>query len=198
MTDNVFEKMADRYDTAERKQLASVIAERIKQELTGSKDKILLDYGSGTGLVGLELAGLANKTILADSSPNMVAVLDKKIAAAGISNTQSLLADFMESPANLQADIIIVSLVLLHIPDTKKILKRLYDALNVGGRLIVVDFEENPKVSHPKVHNGFDLEKLKALFLETGFHSTTIQTFYHGEKVFMNQDADLFVAVVDK
>ncbi|SEM51639.1 ubiE/COQ5 methyltransferase family protein [Mesobacillus persicus] len=48
-----------------------------------------------------------------------------------------------------------MSFVLLHIPDTDKILQELFDILNNGGKLIIVDFDKNDKIHHPKVHNGF-------------------------------------------
>lgn len=54
-----------------------------------------------------------------------------------------------------------MSLVLIHIPDTKKILQELFNILNNDGELIMIDFDKNDKIQHPKVHNGFSHEELK-------------------------------------
>lgn len=87
-----------------------------------------------------------------------------------------------------------MSLVLLHILDTKKILQKLFTILNDGGKLIIVDFDKNDKINHPKVHNGFSHDELKKSLSEVGFKSIEIKTFYHGKRIFMNQDASMFLS----
>jgi len=186
--------MAKRYDTEDRIQLANVITEEVKTELQDSQSKSLIDYGSGTGLVSLQLVDLVDSVLLVDSSREMLKVAEGKISNAGITNAKVLNADFTEESYELSADIIFMSLVLLHIPDTKKIVQELYSTLNDSGKLIIVDFDKNDKISHPKVHNGFSHEELKELLSETGFKSTKIKTFYYGEQIFMNQDASMFMS----
>jgi len=94
----------------------------------------------------------------------------------------------------LKSDIIIMSLVLLHIPNTTKILQELFNILNDGGKLIIVDFDKNDKVNHPKVHNGFSHDKLKKQLLDAGFNSTEIKTFHNWNQIFMKQDASMFIS----
>lgn len=48
MENNVFEQMAERYDTEERMAIAKVIVKAVRQELRSSHYKSLIDYGSGT------------------------------------------------------------------------------------------------------------------------------------------------------
>ncbi|WP_042146064.1 class I SAM-dependent methyltransferase [Paucisalibacillus sp. EB02] len=194
MENNVFEQLAKRYDTEERKQLAKVITEEVRLELQDSLSKSLIDYGSGTGLVSLEITDLVDTVLLVDSSKQMLEVAEAKISHNRVTNTNVLYSDFTQETPRLEADVILMSLVLLHIPDTKKILQELYDILNVGGKLIIVDFDKNDKVNHPKVHNGFVHEGLKRQLSEVGFVSTEIKTFYHGSRIFMNQDASMFIS----
>jgi ubiquinone/menaquinone biosynthesis C-methylase UbiE len=68
-----------------------------------------------------------------------------------------------------------MSLVLLHIPDTRKILHVLFHTLNKDGKLIIIDFDKNDNINHPKVHNGFSHEKLKKNLSEVGFKSTEVE-----------------------
>lgn len=194
MEKNVFEQMAKRYDTDDRKESAKVIIEKVRKELQNSKSKSLLDYGSGTGLVSLELTDLVDSVLLVDAAKQMLDVADAKITQSGITNAKVLYSDFTKETPELQADIIFMSLVLLHIPDTEKILNELYKLLNVGGKLIIVDFDKNDKVSHPKVHSGFIHDDLKNKLTEAGFKSTEIKTFYHGKQIFMKQDASMFIS----
>ena len=193
MENNVFEQMAKRYDTDERIELAKVNVEAVRTELQNSKEKSLLDYGSGTGLISLELSNLVNSTLLVDSSKQMLDVAEAKISHRAISNATVLYSDFTQQTPELKADIVLLSLVLLHIPNTKNILQELFNSLNDGGKLIIVDFDKNDKINHPKVHNGFSHEELKRGLSEVGFNSIKTKTFHHGNRIFMNQDASMFI-----
>ncbi|MFK9092597.1 class I SAM-dependent methyltransferase [Bacillus salipaludis] len=194
MENNVFEQMAKRYDTEERIELAKVIVKEVRPELRNCKSKSLIDYGSGTGLISLELSDLVDSILLVDSSKQMLEVAKAKISHKGITNSNVLYSDFTQETPELKADIVLMSLVLLHIPDTKKILQELFNILNNGGKLIIIDFDKNDKINHPKVHNGFSHEELKERLSEGGFKSIEIKTFYHGNRIFMNQDASMFIS----
>ncbi|AZU60586.1 class I SAM-dependent methyltransferase [Neobacillus mesonae] len=194
MENNVFEQMAKRYDTEERIELAKVIVKEVRSELRNSKSKSLIDYGSGTGLVSLELSDLVGSILLVDSSKQMLDVAVVKFSYKGITNSKVLYSDFTQETPELKADIVLMSLVLLHISDTKKILQELFNILNNGGKLIIIDFDKNDKIHHPKVHNGFSHEELKKRLSEVGFKSVEIKTFYHGNRIFMNQDASMFIS----
>ncbi|UOQ45806.1 class I SAM-dependent methyltransferase [Halobacillus salinarum] len=194
MENNIFEQLAKKYDTEERRKLAQVIAEEVRQALLNLKTKSLLDYGSGTGLVSLQIADLVNSVLLVDSSAQMLEVAQAKITNESIFNAKVRCSDFTKETPELKTDIVLMSLVLLHIPDTKKILQKLFTVLNDGGRLIIVDFDKNDQIDHPKVHNGFLHEELKKTLSEVGFKSNEIKTFFHGEHIFMNQDASMFIS----
>ncbi len=195
MEENVFEQIANRYDTEERMELAKVIVKEVRSELRNSQSKSLIDYGSGTGLVSLELTDLVGSILLVDSSQQMLEAAEAKVSHFGITNASVLYADFTRETPELKADIVLMSLVLLHIPDTHKILKELFNILNVGGKLIIVDFDKNDRIDHPTVHNGFSHEELKKGLSEVGFKSIDIRTFYHGDRIFMNEDASMFISM---
>ncbi|MBY8908999.1 class I SAM-dependent methyltransferase [Salinicoccus roseus] len=194
MSENVFGKMAKRYDTEERVALADIISGEMKQELEGHSHHTLLDYGSGTGLVGLALSDMFDDVILADASEEMVKVAEAKIADGGLEHVRAVHLDLTRNDTDIKADVIIISLVLLHIPDVRPLLESLYKALNPGGSLIIVDFDKNHAIDHPKVHNGFAHEEMRGLMMEAGFQVPAIRTFHHGERIFMNTDASLFLA----
>lgn len=187
---NVFEQLAKKYDTPERIELANIVVKEVRKELRNSSSKSIIDYGSGTGLVGLSLADLVDSVLLVDSSKQMVDVAHSKILRGKISNAD-VLCDFTEETPEIKTDIVVMSLVLLHIPDTKKILQTLFNILHKGGKLLIVDFNKNDKINHPKVHNGFTHEELKNILSEVGFETNKVETFYYGENIFMNQDASM-------
>lgn len=191
---NVFEQMAKRYDSEDRIALAEVIVKEVKPILRHSQTESLLDYGSGTGLVSLELAPLVDSVILVDASEKMLEVAKAKIDHKEMTNATVFHADFTTETPTLKADIVLVSLVLLHIPDTKIILQALHHILNDGGKLIIIDFDKNDQVDHPKIHPGFLHEELKEMLSDVGFTSIDIRTFYHGKQIFAKQDASIFIS----
>ncbi|RFB18694.1 class I SAM-dependent methyltransferase [Bacillus sp. HNG] len=198
MENNVFEDLANRYDTKERIELAKVIVEVVRPNLQNEKSKSLIDYGSGTGLISLEISDLVDSILLVDSSKQMLEVAKAKISQKGITNANVLYSDFTQETPELKADIILLSLVLLHIPDTDKILQELFRILNDGGKLIIIDFDKNNQINHPKVHNGFLHNELEKRLSEGGFKSIEIKTFYQGTRIFMNQDASMFICTCNK
>lgn len=57
----------------------------------------------------------------------MLEIIKNKIYQKKIMNSTVFLSDFTEETRDLKVDIILMSLVRLHIPDTKKILKALFN-----------------------------------------------------------------------
>lgn len=191
MSKNIFNEMAKKYDNEQRTELANVVASEIRGNINDSADKILLDYGCGTGLVGLQFSADFKKVIFSDISEEMLKVVDSKIEMSNINNAETKGTDFL---SNVKADTIIVSLVLLHVSEYQELIKELSDRLNDQGQLLIVDFDKNEMIQHDKVHNGFTREEMHIALNGAGLNNVEIKTFYHGEKVFMNKDASMFIA----
>lgn len=195
----LFNVMAAQYDTEERGQIAKRIAAAVRACVAHGPDKTAIDYGCGTGLVGLELLSDFQSILFVDASQNMVKQVKQKLKALPQPNAAVLCCDLMEeAPPELHADYIILAQTLLHIQDTGRLLSRLYGILNQGGHLLVIDFDKNDAVVSDKVHNGFLQEELILLARETGFVKAEAETFYHGKNMFMNQDASLFILDAEK
>lgn len=191
---DIFEMMADRYDTTERIQIAKVTSDAIREYLVDANGKNAIDFGCGTGLVGMNLLNDFNSMLFLDTSQNMINQIKQKIADFNIQNADTLCFDFeKEGRTDLQADYIFMAQVLLHIKNIELILSRLYDVLNIGGHLLIVDFDKNEEIVSDKVHNGFSQEKIIDLMTKIGYREIQSKTFYTGSKIFMNRDASLFI-----
>ena len=85
MADNFAERAAQWDQNPERLAASRAFLEAMTplagQRLGGR----VLDFGAGTGLIGLPLAATASHVDLLDSSPGMMEVLRSKIAAEGLS-----------------------------------------------------------------------------------------------------------------
>lgn len=191
---DVFERMAHTYDTPERVENAMLIARAIRENLADTQEKHAMDYGCGTGLVGLALSDRFASMLLVDTAPQMVAQVDEKLRKNRVSGASALCADLTQAALpGITADYVLMSQVLLHVRDYPPLLARLHAMLPPGGHLIIVDFDRNERIVSDKVHNGFDQPALSRLLRQIGFSAVDSRTFHHGEKIFMNQDASLFL-----
>ncbi len=189
-----FDAIASAYDTPERIKIAKIIISEIRGCITDAQDKTAIDFGCGTGLIGLDLLDDFQSVLFIDASLKMVQVVKEKIEQSQIANAAALCYNLEESPpGDMKADYIILGQVLLHIRDIEPFLEKLSAMLNIGGHLIIVDFNKNDAVVSQEIHNGFEQGELGALLIQMGFHSIKSRTFYHGEKIFCNEDASLFL-----
>ena len=189
-----FEMIANRYDTPERVQVAKVSSDAIRKCLVDAKNKNAIDFGCGTGLVGINLLNDFESILFVDASQNMVSQVRQKLAGSNVENASALCFDFeKDCLLDLQADYIFMAQVLLHINDIELLLSRLYAVLKEGGHLLIVDFDKNEKIVSDRVHNGFDQIELAEIMTKIGYRNIQSKTFYRGSKIFMGQDASLFI-----
>ncbi|WP_019637763.1 class I SAM-dependent methyltransferase [Paenibacillus fonticola] len=194
-----FEMIANMYDTPERIQIAKVSSEAIREYVVDAKSKNAVDFGCGTGLVGMNLLNEFHSMLFLDTSPNMIHQVKQKISDFNIRNADTLCFDFeQEGLSDLHADYIFMAQVLLHIPDVEFVLSKLFDVLNDGGHLLIVDFNKNENIVSDIVHNGFHQDELSGMMTKIGYKNIQSKTFYHGSKIFMGQDASMFVLDAQK
>lgn len=161
----------------------------------------MLDYGGGTGLVTLNIAEYFEAVTLMDASPHMVDIFEHKVSNLNQTSIKTLVGDVLLDDTILNHknyDVIVLSLVLLHSGNYKLLLQKLYNQLNSGGMMILVDFDKNENIYHPKVYNGFEQMDIIHVFNKLGLINPQINTFYSGKKIFMKQDASLFIATGTK
>lgn len=189
-----FEMIANVYDTPERIQIAKISSDAIQEYLVDTKTKNAIDFGCGTGLVGMNLLNNFSSILFLDTSQNMINQIKQKVSDLNIQNADTVCFDFeKQSLSDLNADYIFMVQVLLHISDAEIVLSRLYDVLNEGGHLLIVDFNKNEQIVSDIVHNGFDQIELANIMTKIGYKNVQSKTFYTGSKIFMGQDASMFI-----
>ncbi len=189
-----FDMIASVYDTADRVEIARVSSDAIREVLIEAKNKEAIDFGCGTGLVGMNLLDEFKSVLFLDTSPNMIQQINQKISNLNIKNATTLCFDFEKSNlSELRTDYLFMAQVLLHIENYRGVLSKLYHVLNPGGHLIIIDFIKNDEVRSDMVHNGFQLDKLTREMAGMGFVDIHSKVFYTGSKIFMGQDASMFI-----
>jgi ubiquinone/menaquinone biosynthesis C-methylase UbiE len=176
-----FDARASTWDEdASKRERARRVAEAIVARVPSLSGKTLLEYGAGTGLLGLALQPLVAELTLADSSREMLAVAEKKIASAGIRNARTLQLDLAAGPApELRFDVVCTLLTLHHIPDTDGILAAFHRLISSGGLLCVADLDREDGSFHGpgfSGHKGFDRAELGARLERSGFRNVRFET----------------------
>jgi len=168
MSGKHFDQAAAGWDRKQRRiELAARIAAAISSTLPLSRTMKAMEYGCGTGLVGLALAPKLGSLTAVDTSAGMLEVLAGKIADAKITNVTPLRLDLLHEPLTDRFDLIFCAMVLHHIQETDAILARFSDLLRDGGYLAVADLREEDGSFHDPgadgvMHHGFDPADLAA------------------------------------
>ena len=168
MSGKHFDKAAAGWDQKQRRvELAARIAAAISSTLPLNQTMTALEYGCGTGLVGLALAPQLASLTAVDTSVGMLEVLTRKIADERIANVTPLRLDLLREPLADRFDLIFCAMVLHHIQETDAILARFSDLLRDGGYLAVADLREEDGSFHDPgadgvMHHGFDPADLAA------------------------------------
>ena len=160
-----FDKAASEWDTKPRRvQLAGKISAAIGR-LPLSKEMDAMEYGCGTGLVGLPLVSTLARLTAIDTSRGMLDVVQEKINDLGVTNVIPLYCDLLAEEYTGRHDLIFCSMTLHHIKDAEGLLKRFTELLNPGGYLALADLvQEDGSFHGPSAegirHHGFNPDTL--------------------------------------
>ncbi len=186
MGSTYFEEAAANWDNEPRRiALMKAVGDAVVRETRPTKQWDVLDYGCGTGLVGLYLLPHVGSVTGADNSPAMLDVLGRKIAEGEIENMKVTRLDLEHDP--LPKDrwhMVVTSMTMHHVADTDKVLRAFHDLLAPGGTLCIADLDSEPGLFHPPEaagsvhHHGFDRERLKRQLAEAGFREAHAVTAY--------------------
>jgi tRNA (cmo5U34)-methyltransferase len=183
MTENRFDTAATGWDNEKRRiELAKAISSRIAL-LPLHAGMRAMEYGCGTGLVGLDLAGRLASLVAADSSPGMLESLKTKINVQGIKNVFPRLLDLHCDDCVQEFDLIFSAMTLHHLADVGSILAKLFQCLKPGGIFALADLDEEDGSFHQDnpegvMHHGFNRKKLAGDLERLGFSSVQASTVH--------------------
>ncbi len=135
----------------------------------------ILEFGCGTGLIGLRYAEKAASLDLVDTSPAMLDLLRNKAEAQAThvtvhEGTLSTLVGQAVAPESI--DWIISNMALHHVKEISSLIEEFHRLIKPGGRVTIGELETESGTFHaPDVvpHNGFDPHELSRRFEKGGF-----------------------------
>ena len=159
-----FEKVLIKWDKEPgRLSMTHNIARAMLNRTSPQGNEVVLDYGTGTGLIAREFYPSVKKIVAVDSSKEILTFLRKKLDADSITSIEPLAWSIGDDQQKLpRFDIIIVSLTLHHVVDITLAADVFYKLLNPGGTIAVADLDPDNGESHgPEmiVHSGFDRDE---------------------------------------
>jgi ubiquinone/menaquinone biosynthesis C-methylase UbiE len=187
---NYFDQSAANWDSEPRRiELMKAVGKAILRDAKPTKAMDVLDYGCGTGLVGLFLLPHVRSVTGADSSAGMLDVLRTKIREDGINGMTTIQLDLERQPVPRERFHVIVScMVLHHVANLEQVLRAFHEMLLPGGVLCVADLDTEPGVFHSAEaavsvhHHGFDRPTLQDQLRTAGFADITISTAHTIQK----------------
>ena len=156
------------------------------------EDANILDYGCGTGFISFALNNQTNNIIGMDYSDGMVEIFNKKALELDCKNIKAIKHNMNEEelPKN-SFDLIISSMTMHHIKNTKMFLSKCKDAIKTDGIICINDLYEEDGTFHAKhkndgvEHFGYEKNTLLKLIEEVGLKLISyelIYTHYRNEK----------------
>lgn len=170
-------------DNPTRVELAGAIAEGVCREVPFDPEMQIMDFGSGTGLIARALAPRVASVTAADTSTEMLAVLEVKARAAGLTAIRPLLLDAdYESHAGATYDAIVSAMVLHHIEDIAKLVQHFAQWCRPGGWVALADLEPEDGTFHHDTrgvaHHGIDPAYLAKQLEAVGFTTKSIRAVH--------------------
>ncbi|MBN2128380.1 MAG: class I SAM-dependent methyltransferase [Sedimentisphaerales bacterium] len=180
-----FDRAAQTWDDKpDRVELAAAVAEAMVHAVPLTRQMQIMDFGCGSGLIARALAGRVRSVVAADTSAEMLAVLESKAKTAGLENIQPLLLEARyESQAGVSYDAIVSSMVLHHIEDIPALLRQLAQWCRRGGWIALADLEPEDGTFHRNTrtvfHYGFDPAALASQLEGLGFVIRSMRTVHN-------------------
>ena len=167
-----FDKRAEGWDKGNvQVDGAKIIADAIRKEILLNEDMQIIDFGTGTGLLGFDIATSVKKVHGVDTSSKMLEKLETK-------NTDELSIkpykqDIVKKPLTQKFDGLISSMTLHHIENLQEFFTTIRNTLSQDGFIAIADLETEDGTFHSDnagvFHFGFDETELCRIVKECGF-----------------------------
>ncbi len=155
----------------------------ITKHMPPSPEIDVMDYGCGSGLIGMHLYKNYRSMIMMDTSVGMLEILKEKIEAQNITNMRVINCGIENAPLEPGCfDLIYTNNVLHHIADIPGFLANIKPLLKTGGHLCIGDLEKEDGTFHPDgmdvEHFGFAEQEVRAYLNDSGFGVMDYQRYY--------------------
>lgn len=175
-----FKNKAEEWDTPIKiERTEKFVTELLKNHTPSRSDKVL-DYGCGTGLVGIEMSKITREIIYIDKSEAMLNVLRQKLDSNKNFGSTIIHGDIF-SYNQRDIDLITILMALHHVEDIEGTMRHISkNIIKPSGVIVIGDLREEDGSFHdadPVPHNGINTDKLSAILKNVGIKVIKNYTF---------------------
>jgi predicted TPR repeat methyltransferase len=174
-----FDKRADGWDKGDAQvNGAKIIANAIRNRVALTPQMEVMDFGTGTGLLGFDIATSVKKVYGVDTSKEMLKKLQEK-------NTPKLSIDvcrqdIVKEPIERIFDGLVSSMTLHHIENLRDFFTAIHKNLKEKGFIAIADLRSEDGTFHSDnagvFHFGFEEKELRVALEECGFDNVSYET----------------------
>jgi len=176
----------------------------MKKNINFTKETDVMDFGCGTGLVGLQIAPLVRSITMLDTSAHMLQELRKKlnqndVPSHNIKVVEGDLKTLSNDVPGKQFDVVFSLMALHHIENIDELLKEFQSNIKSGGLLVIGDLKHEDGSFHggDKVaHNGFDIPTLAQRMENQGF--ALVSTNIYNTLLKADKEYEQFILIAQK
>lgn len=199
-----FDIASKTWDQNERRNKMNEFIVKYLKEKVNLENKIILDYGCGTGNLGINLIEKSDKVIFVDKSQGMLDVLSEKLINIDKNRYELIkINEISEFESIENFDILVSSLVFHHIKNINLAVENIYKRLNNSGKIIIIDLITEDGTFHKENfdgHKGFSKDYMKNILVKFGFINVKVDDIYIMEKSIGNliKKFPIFIAIGEK
>ena len=174
----------ENYENLQTISLAKETTDIIKKEIKLPNDAIILDFGAGTGLLGLNFINEVKHVIFEDVSKGMLDYLQYKLDTQELKNYTIFNGVMEDYNSKEKIDLIMAGMVLHHVEDLKSLFSKFLEMLKPKGYICITDLKKDApmfnigvhKHHHVMPHKGFIPEELCENIKKWGCVKTEIKS----------------------
>lgn len=174
--DNFAHKASD-WDSPQKIGMTSKFVEEMYKNVELNKSMRILEIGTGTGLVGLQILPKVKSAVFVDTSESMLNILRQKLE--GNEPVEIVHGEIFEYQKK-DIELIFSAMAFHHLTDMDRVLKHLYNITLPGAQIVVGDIRTEDGSFHnfePIPHKGFDTDELEVQFTNAGFKIKSCYTY---------------------
>lgn len=194
-----FSQIAHHYDDdhdSEEKTIYNACASLVIDQADPRPDDVVLDLGTGTGLIALGLAGKAGHVVGRDISEGMIEQARSKATDSGLGNVEFGYGEFRDPQYDGEVDIVVSNFALHHLPDEEK-REAIEDIAGLGPHRFVLGdamFFGSPDPQEPLFGHGVDAATVGLLvdeLTDAGFVVTAVERLHDQVGVIVAERSDI-------
>ncbi|MGP1458363.1 MAG: methyltransferase [Treponema sp.] len=188
MTPNYFDAKSTAWDDDKKIERAKIVYTRMTDFIKADSKKKLLDFGSGTGLLGFNFIHDFNEVHFADTSQGMLEKVSAKADAAQVENYKTLLLpeDGLNGAQFAEYKAVVTLLAFHHVENIRAALTVLAAHTEKDGFLAVSDLDIEDGSFHAPMkvpHNGIDRSEILSFMENSGLEVLCNETVYTDERI---------------